>query len=111
MKTEVINFRVSEEVRKMLDFKSNAADKTKTQFLIDLIILNEVKFDESSNIIQLIFQLRKIGNNVNQIAHALNLANMNNDLSDFNYKNLLNQLVLIEHRLNQLLKAKSIRND
>lgn len=106
MKTEVINFRASEEVRKILDFKSQSANKTKTQFLIDLIVVGEVKFDESSNIIQLIFQLRKIGNNVNQIAHALNLANMNNDLSDFNYKNLLNQLVLIEHRLNQLSKAK-----
>lgn len=106
MKTEVINFRASQEVRKMLDFKSQSANKSKTQFLIDLIVVGEVKFDESLNIINLVSQVRKVGNNVNQIAHVLNVANMNNALSEINYQNLLNQLVLIEHRLNKLLKAK-----
>ncbi len=104
MKTEVINFRATEKVSKLLEFKAEATNKTKTQYMIDLIMLGEVKFDNSSNIIQLISQVRKIGNNINQIAHALNIANKSEKLEDFNYNNLLNQLVIIEHRLNQLLK-------
>ena len=102
MKDRRIEIRVSEELYNMLVFKASASDKKLSEFVRECIVSSDVKIDNSKDILKLVFQMNKIGNNINQIAHKLNIAHNSNKMNDINYTNLLDELIVIEHFLKEL---------
>lgn len=105
MKTKQINIRLNDEIYNMLQFKSKATNMTATDYITTAINGSDIKVDNSKDIGRLIGAINKVGNNINQIAHNLNIANNSDKLDDVDYSNLLNKLVIIEHQLNSIAKG------
>jgi len=105
MKKKLISIRLSEEVIKTLEFKSKAININKTAYITKSILDSDIKADNSRDIRSLLNAINKIGNNINQIAHTLNIANKNDNLKDVKYDDLLNQMIIIEHHLKDILKG------
>lgn len=105
MKDKRVNIRLSKELFNMLTFKAIAAKKTTSEYIRESITTSDIKVDNSKDINRLISSLNLIGNNINQIAHNLNIANKSDKLDDINYNNLLDRLIIIEYKL------KNISND
>ncbi len=64
-------------------------------------IIIESKSDKN-NKLKMIAQTKKIGNNINQLAHSLNVAKNENSLNKINFKNLYQKLISIDNRLEEL---------
>jgi hypothetical protein len=75
--------------------------------ILDQEILSADKNEEQS---RLIGEVAKFGNNLNQIAHVLNISNLAGTLDDVNYQALLDQLYLLEKAIESILK-NSTPND
>ena len=69
--------------------------------ILDQEILSADKHEDKS---RLIGEVAKFGNNLNQIAHVLNISNLAGTLDDVNYESLLDQLYLLEKRIESTLK-------
>lgn len=104
MKDKEFKFRLSEELFNILNLKSKATNRTNSDYIRSLILNTEISINEEKEIVKLIASINHIGNNINQIARNLNKANKNNNLSDIEYDNLLDKLVLIESNLSFLLQ-------
>jgi hypothetical protein len=105
MEDKKLNIRISTELFNMLKFKAIAAKKSTSKYIRESVINSDIKVDNSKDINRLISSLNLIGNNINQIAHILNIANKIDKLDDVNYNNLLDRLIVIEYKL------KDISND
>ena len=103
MKDKQINIRLTKELYNMLIMKSEASNLSYSNFLRSLIINTEIKIDNSRDISKLIGSVNKMGNNLNQIAHTLNVANNKDKLDDIEYDKILNELILIEQYLKELI--------
>ena len=103
MKDKRVNIRLSNELYNMLTFKAIAAKKSNSEYIRQSIITSDIKVDYSRDVHRLIVSLNSIGNNVNQLAHNLNIANMSDKLDDINYNKLLDRLIIIEYKLKDLL--------
>ena len=103
MKSKVINFRLTKELNNVLILKSSEANMTTSDFLRSAIIDARIQINRDKNIAKKISAINQIGNNINQIARTLNIANAGDFLSDLNYENILNELIIIEERLSQEL--------
>lgn len=71
-----INVRLFDEEWNILEYKAGLAEKSKSDFLRDLILLSSVGSksiltDEKFN--RLLYEINRIGNNINQIAYNANL--------------------------------------
>lgn len=105
MKNKEVKFRLSTELYNMLLFKASASNKNVSDYLRTSIHDSNVRMNESKDISRLIGSVNKVGNNINQIAHNLNIANNSNKLDDINYNNILDKLTIIEYQLKELLKS------
>ena len=105
MKDKQINIRVNQEILNTLMVKANVANMKKSEYIIKCILNSNIKVDNSKDICKLIGSVNKIGNNINQIAKNLNIANNTNKLDDINYNNLLDKLTIIEYQLKNILKS------
>ncbi len=85
MKDKLVKFRLSEELYNTLLIKASSTNKTVSEYMRESILNTNIKYDNSDNILNLIFQLKQIGNNLNQISHNLNIANLKNELNDIKY--------------------------
>lgn len=107
LKKREIKFRLSEELYQILLQKSEASNKNVSAFLRDNIIEKKAEVSNPINtkdLAKLLGSANKIGNNLNQIAHTLNIANNANKLDDVKYESILDQLIILEYGLNNLLK-------
>jgi len=102
MKDKVINIRISEEQYKQLCFKAQAVSKSNSEYIREAISTSEVKQDSSKIKSELIASLNHIGNNINQIAHSLNIAKKSDKLSGIDYKDLINHLTIIERYMKDI---------
>ncbi len=107
MKDKQINLRLSDELFKILNIKSSSANTTNSDYIRSLIIANEVKYNNSKNILELIGAINKIGNNVNQIAKGLNYAKKTKTIKDFDFKAMQENLLIIEFNLSEILDRNS----
>ena len=107
MKNKQVNLRLSDELFKMLNIKSSSANTTNSDYIRSLISMNEVKYNDSKNILHLIESINKIGNNINQIAKGLNYANKTKALKDFDFKAMQESLLIIEFNLSEILDKNS----
>jgi len=103
MKSKVINFRLTKELNDVLISKSSEANMTTSDFLRSAIIDARIQLNRDKDIAKKISAINQIGNNINQMARTLNIANVGKFLSDINYENILNELIIIEERLSQEL--------
>ena len=102
MKDKRIEIRVTQELYNTLQVKSKAAGMSISKYVRNAILESDIKVDNSKDIATLIGSINKIGNNLNQIAHNLNIANNSNKLDDIKYDQLLDELLVIKYYLNEL---------
>lgn len=105
MKDKQINIRLNQDILNILELKSKAINMNKSEYIIKAIIDSDIKADNSKDICMLLGSVNKIGNNINQIARNLNIANNSNKLDDINYNNILDKLTIIEYQLKDILKS------
>ena len=75
-RSKQINIRLFGEEWNILETKARLAGKSKSDFIRDLIVLSEVKSNtilKNENFRQMLYELNRIGNNINQIAYNSNL--------------------------------------
>lgn len=71
-----INIRLFEEEWNILEYKAELAEKNKSDFIRDLILLSGVETKSvltDKNFQKLLYEINRIGNNINQIAYNANL--------------------------------------
>jgi len=105
MKDKTISFKATNEFYNMLQFKSKASNMKPSDFIRHSINESNIKIDNSKDIGKLIGSVNKVGNNINQIAYNLNIANNKDKLDDINYNNILDKLTIIEYQLKEVIKS------
>lgn len=105
MKEKTVTTRLTIELYNMLQLKSASSNMTASDYIRQSITQSDIKVDNRKDIGKLIGSVNKVGNNINQIAHNLNIANNSNKLDDVNYNNILDKLTIIEYQLKEVLKG------
>lgn len=98
------NFRFSKAEIDELEKKCDELKITKTDFIATLIFDTKIKKNESKEKVNYLGAINKIGNNLNQAVRLLHTKNLDNNLKDYDYEQLLNQLIIIENQLDNILK-------
>ena len=106
MKKDEFKFRISKELKDLLNSKSQEANMNSSEFLRELILSSQIniKATNKKDIKELIWNINKIGVNINQLAYALNYSIEIKKLDNYSYQNLANRLLIIENRLDSILK-------
>lgn len=69
-KTEILKFRVTSRERDIINKKAMSCNKTISMYLRDCALENEIKIvNGADNVAE---ELKRIGNNINQIARGVN---------------------------------------
>ncbi len=105
MKDRVVTTRLTNELYNMLQLKAASTNMTASDYIRHSITNSDIKIDNRKDIGKLIGSVNKVGNNINQIAYNLNIANNSNKLDDINYNNILDKLTIIEYQLKEVLKG------
>ena len=105
MQDKMFKFRLSQEQRQLLDSKAKSVNMNSTQFLIKYIESSNITIKPSNkkDLKELIWNINKIGTNINQLSHGLNYSIQLEKLDSYNYKNLINKLIIIENQLDSIL--------
>mgnify|MGYP006350012877 CR=1 FL=1 len=105
MKDKMCRFRLSPELDDLLKLKSEKANLNASEFLRKFIESSSVvvKANNKKDLKELIWNINKIGVNINQLSHGLNYSIQLEKLDSYNYKNLINKLVIIENQLDSIL--------
>jgi hypothetical protein len=102
-----ISFRVPLEVEEEFRAKAEAAGMSQADFLRECVISNRTKVIArptcSVDRKLLLYAINKIGNNLNQLAHAANAANLAGRASEPTYRAILDHLQWIERYLTGVL--------
>lgn len=107
--TKVIPFRLSEADAHLFKLKIAQSGMTQSEFIRDCVLKNRTtviarvqKSSIEKRRMQFVFN--KTGNNINQIAHVLNSANLTGKLSDHHYRVALSNLDNISRYLMSALR-------
>lgn len=90
IKSQNIIIRVSPEEKKNIESKAKQSKMTVSQYLLK--VSENKKIIVAENIPELIFEITKIGVNVNQIAHVANSQKYVNTRQIYEVKNLLREV-------------------
>lgn len=104
-KSKIISLRLDEITLKELEKKASATNRSISDFIRKSIITTEVQINTKKDKALLIGSINRVGNNINQIAHNLNIAKQNNNLNNIDYETIINQLYIIELHLKELIKG------
>jgi len=102
VKNKQINIRVNKSILDTLELKSKALNMNKSEYIIKAIIDSDIKVYNDRYDLDVINNLNRIGNNVNQIARNMNIARNANKLDDVNYISILDMLTIIQYRLDNI---------
>ena len=107
MKKDEFKFRISKELKDLLESKSQEANMNSSEFLRELILSSQIniKTTNKKDLKELIWNVNKIGVNINQLAYALNYSIEANKLDNYSYINLTNKLLIIENKLDSILEG------
>lgn len=77
-----IIFRLNDDEKKQLNEKANAVGLSKESYIRKMCLEGKIIFQDLSTLNSMIFEIHKIGVNINQIAHRINETNIiyKNDL-------------------------------
>ena len=102
-KTELVAVKVTPSFKNMLTVKHTAMNMKESEFIRSAIMNAQLNFKLSDKDIgTLIGTLGSIGNNINQIAHNLNIAKKKNALDEVDYQDIANQLLIIKEYMRNL---------
>ena len=103
MKTKIMprSFRLSPEEDKVLKEKCKELDISKSEFIKRCIMNKEVDYKLRKSIFDILYELRKIGININQIAH---IANSTNQIMENKYETNYKELMTIIEELREKLR-------
>lgn len=75
-RTSEVKIRMFPEERNILEYKAGLVEKSLSDFIRDLILLSSVETKSvltDKNFQKLLYEINRIGNNINQIAYNANL--------------------------------------
>lgn len=102
-----ISFRVPPEVEEQFRAKAEASGMSQADFLRECVLNNRTKViarpAQSGDRKLLLYAINKIGNNLNQLAHAANAANLTGRVSEPTYRAILDHLQWVERYLTGIL--------
>ncbi len=103
MKTRQIikNFRVDPYENRMLKEKARESNSTEADFLRNCILNRNTDYVLRKEILDILYELRKIGTNINQIAH---IANSTNQIMDNKYEANYKELMKVVEELKEKLR-------
>lgn len=93
-------FRVDPIENKILKEKCNKQNISESEFLRNCIMNKEVDYKLRKDILKILYELRKIGTNINQIAHV---ANSTKDIMHNKYESNYKELIKIIEELREKL--------
>jgi hypothetical protein len=105
--TKSLRIRLDDELDTLLSSKANQANLTKSDYIRSLIIDSKIDCKKSKKddyFSSLIIHFSKIGNNLNQLTRALNIANKKDELNNYDFELLLDELAMINNQLNEIKK-------
>lgn len=107
-KEELFKFRISKNLKDLLELKSQYANMSASEFLRQFISSSNItiKPTKKRDLKELIWNINKIGVNINQLSHGLNYSIQLEKLDSYNYKNLINKLIIIESQLDSILEKE-----
>ena len=94
-------FRVDPYENKMLKEKSKEAKISEAEFLRNCILNKEIDYVLRKAVFDILYELRKIGTNINQIAH---IANSTNQIMENKYETNYKELMKIIEELRKKLR-------
>jgi hypothetical protein len=107
-KEELFKFRISKDLKDLLELKSQNANMSASEFLRQFISSSNIniKTNNKKELKELLWNINKIGTNINQLSHSLNYSIQMEKLDSYNYKNLINKLAIIESQLDSILEKE-----
>ena len=109
-----IQIKMPDNIFHTLTLKAASLGTNNSAYIRALILDQEIlSADKNEDTSRLLGEVAKFGNNLNQIAHILNISNLAGTLDDVNYQALLEQLYLLEKRIEATLRndIQSDHND
>lgn len=103
-RTTIMKFRATEEEAAEIRRKANAAGMTVSRFLRTAAVNSQVVLYNTADIFGLRSELRRIGNNINQIAMVVN---SNRSVYQSDVRELKKQFSELSEKLNEHLKPLS----
>lgn len=104
MKVNTVTVRLTDELYTELLIKSRSLNMTNSDYLRNSIMNTKINYQTNDiDYGYLIGAVNKIGNNINQIAHNLNIARNQKELNNQDYDDLLNQLLIINSNMKSLI--------
>ena len=103
MKTRQIikNFRVDPYENRMLKEKAKESNSSEADFLRNCILNKNTDYVLRKEVLDILYELRKIGVNINQIAH---IANSTNQIMENKYETNYKELMTIIEELREKLR-------
>jgi len=105
MKEKVVSIRLSEAEYQRAALQAEAANIKVSQLFREAVNSSDIKFNDAKDFASLIASINWIGNNINQIAKVLNTANKQGNLSDIDYDDINNSLLIIIHNIKEVIKC------
>ncbi len=94
--TRRINARLTEAEHALIEEKRAAAGMNASEFFRECVLTNRTQIvarpQASGDRKQLLYAVNKVGNNLNQLAHAVNTAHMTERVSEATYLSVLDHL-------------------
>lgn len=106
LQNEKINFKLSTSLKNLLDFKAKASGLDRSKYLKNLIIDSNIQINNYSNTRRLIYECNKIGVNINQISKSINTLIKGNKIDEIDYEDIINNLAIMNDRLEEILNGK-----
>lgn len=98
--------RVSKPLRNKITISAKSLNMTDSEYVINAISNTKLNYKPiRKDLAKVSLGIKKVGNNLNQIAHVLNIANKENTLGDIEYDKMLDILLDIK------LSIKDIGNE
>ena len=99
-----VQIKMSDEVFNTMTFKAKSLGINNSLLVRGMIMNQEVVSAQNhKDYTRLIGLVAKFGNNLNQISHNLNLANVKGELGAVDYEHLINILTMLEHHIESTL--------
>jgi len=98
-----LKIRLTDELLTELTIKSKSLKMNNSEFIRNAISNTTITYkDNKKDIQQIVNAMNRIGNNINQIAHTLNIAKNANELNNIQYDNLLDKLTILTAHMKEL---------
>lgn len=97
--TKIINFRLSNDDYDKYMTKVMMSGYNSSEFFRNAVLENKTEILHKEDVQRLLFQLNKIGNNINQLAYRANLDNFEGKITDDTYRSILSGLLPIRNKL------------